>query len=40
MEKVRSARALGSRNLTNDEASLLFVCRDMIKLKYDSLLSN
>ena len=40
MEKVRSVRVRGSCNLTNDEANLLLICRGMIILNYDPLLSN
>ena len=39
IDNVHLVRALGSRNLTNDESNFLFVCRDMIILKYDPLLS-
>ena len=38
-EKVRSVRALVSR-ATHDESNLLLVCRDMLIINYDPLLSN
>ena len=39
MEKVQSVRVLG-RSVTDDEAKLLLVRRDIIILKYDPLLYN
>ena len=40
MEKVRSVKALGNFNLTNDETNLLLVYRGMIIPKYNLLLSD